>query len=252
MATASQTEHSTPKRPHTGSDQTLSPGAVLARILLASLFTFIAGFVLTTVWAYSTGYPSLPLQGEESIQANGEPRFVPYYPLFYRFALKPDEGVIPQSSYFDQVGVAGVGTYFYTTINAPHWIFELKVNNLRGMILIPYLVLFGGLFLFFKILLPNKRISSEHILNYSIVISIFHSILVVLAVVGGNFISPAYQQLYENYNFYKGQFAGVLLPGATIILLYGLFLGAVVGCIYSLLFQKNKAHALPETKPQST
>lgn len=220
----------------------ITPSAILARMVITTALIFAAGFIITTIWAYTGGYPSLPLQGEIQLKATGEQTFVPYYPFFNRYVILNDGEVVPKESAFDRIGPIGIGTYFYTTIHAPHWvmevnapfmIFDLKNGNLRGMELIPYIMMFCGLMFFIKVMIPHHSLTPQSVLNYSIVISLFQSLLIIFILLAANAVSPSYASIYEGFKFYKGQFVGAVFPGVFIILIYSLFIGAVVGSIYS-------------------
>lgn len=226
---------------------TLMYNQIIVRMMMVAGICFFAGFLVSLVWAYSGGYPSLPLQGETQIKATGEPTFVPYYRLFYRYAIKDSWGDTPEESLLDHIGPVGNGVFFYTTVNAPHWILELNMNNLRGMIGIPVVILFAGLYMFLNFMLPKHQQTPEAVFNYSIVICLFHAVLVVAAVVFGNVVSSSYRGLYENFNFYGGQFIGVLIPGTAIILLYALFWGAIIGSVYASIQQVKTTIATPES-----
>lgn len=248
----------------------LTPKEILLRMIITAFLMFVAGFILITVWAYAGGYPSLPVQGDVQLQATGEQKFVPYYPIFNRFAITKEGEVRPTESLFDHIGPLGIGSYFYSVVNAPHWCLELNapempfcffdikykteiqmVNGieeevqipyittsdgyLRGMEFIPYIMLLFGMMFFFKVMIPNHQHTPQSILNYSIVISLFHSIFVILMLLIALILSDSYQELYKNYNFYQGQFIGTIAPGICLIFVYALFIGALIGTIYSSL-----------------
>lgn len=220
----------------------LTPKEILIRMVITSFVMFITGFIIITIWAYAGRYQSLPVQGDIQLKANGEQQFVPYYPIFYRFAIVQAGEIRPTESLFDHIGALGLGAYFYSVVNAPQWclelnapfmIFDLSNGYLRGMEFIPYIMMFAGLLFFFKVMIPRKQLTPQLVLNYSIVISLFQSIFVILLLLASITVSNSFALLFDNMNFYQGQFIGVIAPGICLIFVYALFVGALVGTIYS-------------------
>lgn len=220
--------------PESQASAPLSPKGLAVRMAAAAAAVFAAGFIITAVWAHTSGYPGLPHQGEVITRDTGEPYFNAYYPKFRRYVITDDLAAPGEESLFTRVGYLGTGAFFYSVVNAPHWSFELTIENLRGMVLVPFLCLLFGCYFFFHTLVPQSMQTKDNAIGVCVGIGIIHALLVAAMLLTGLLVSSDFGAFYERPNFYGGQFAGVVLPGVAIILLAGLLYGAVAGGLLSV------------------
>ena len=232
----------------------LAPLELFKRMLFTSLLIFAVGYGLTTLWVEAASYPQLPFKGEVQLRDTGEAYFNAYYPKFRRYAIVNNPAEAGTESYFSRAGVLGTGVFFYATVNAPHWIFELTVYNLRGMVLIPFLVILAGCYFFLFRGLPLGMQTEDNAISYCSLIGILHAVWVALMLLVGQGLSVSVSTLFMRPNYYGGQFLGTLLPGIVIIIITGLFYGAIVGGLLSaqvkfLRFLSHSSHGnLPSKK----
>lgn len=220
----------------------LSHSDIFLRLCMISLLAFVAGYILTVVATSAVGYVDLPNSGEIRKNANGIEYFYPYYTDFYRFALPTDDSPFRQTdSYFKRVGLLGTSLYIYGISNALHWIMEMKIQNFQAILLIPWLVLLGALFVFLKFSLPLQYQTSDRVMGYAVSISLLHGTVLIIFLALSGVISDNFRALYDNQFLYVGQILGIAIPSMFIILCTSLFYGTVIGGVAYFFMSTKEA-----------
>jgi hypothetical protein len=203
-------------------------------IMLASVGIFLGGFILMVLASEIVGYKNLPNTGKV-IVVDGHEQFAPSYPYFRQFIISdPGKPLDQQNTKFHAITFLGRGLFFYTVTNAPHWILEMKFINLRMIAFIPFISLLIGCGIFFIRFFPPSLLSEKNILELSITICVFHAVLVIAFTILFTLLSSTFHSMFGSPHFYVGELIGVLVPGFIIILVTGLFFGAIIGAIYSV------------------
>ncbi len=240
---------SPPSEPTVSSDKTravkpqeLQVQHVFYRICLITLLIFAGGLLFTTVSVEFIGYDELPNMGEVVQRDDGTIRFEAYYPFFRRFAIVEEAETAGEENWFTRAGKFGTGLFFYSIVNAPHWIFEVNFRNIGALFLVPFVgILIGGFYLFF-FLLPDSMQSRENAVRLPTFIGVLHAILVSLIIILALVLWPNYHSLYANARFYGGQLAGSLLPAVFILLLAGTLYGSVAGGILTVIHEVRRMY----------
>ena len=206
---------------------------IASKIALTVIIMFTAGYFLTLASEELLGYKNFPNEGGLNTQADGTPVFSPKYTFFRGFIYSAQDVPLGrEDNKFKRVGLFGRGLFFYSVLNAPHWICEVSINNLRGLVLYPLIVVIFGCGFFFFMLLPEKLQTRKNALSFSITLGVLHSLIVAGLLLLGCILSPTFHSMF-NAPFYIGELTGALIPAYFIIIFTGLFYGAIAGGILS-------------------
>ncbi len=204
------------------------------------VFSVVAGVILvemtlTILIVNVIGYQDLPIRGEMIRDDKGEPYFEPYYSnLYFRFRVDENRREQPTETKLTRAGGLATGIFFYTVLNAPHWIWEMKFRNIGAMAAIPFIGIVFACFFLYANYLPNRLKPCDKAVAFCTTVGILHSLIVgallfLIQLLG--LIWPDAASLYEYPTVYYGQFTGALLPAAVIMFLTGIVYGTITGVL---------------------
>lgn len=205
---------------------------IALKIVLTAIVMFIAGLIITLASQEIIGYKDFPNTGRITSQADGTPVFTAKFKFFRNFIYSSKDVPLGQEdNKFKRAGLLGRGLFFYSVLNAPHWIWEVGYNNLRGLVLYPLFIILIGAGFFFK-LLPESLKTSKNALSFSVAIAVLHSLIVAIVLLVSTSLSVTFRSLFDP-PFYIGELTGALLPAYFIIVFTGLLYGAIAGGLLS-------------------
>ena len=226
--------------------ESISVKDLMKHIGTITVLVFLGGYIATLIGMEMAGFTKLPLVGELRMGQDGKPNFANYYPFFGQYAIHNESTPTPIESQFSRVGTLGSGLFFYAVLNALQWTFEMQLQNVGGMFLIPlFSILCGGFVIVFK-MLPRSKQTGDNAVLLSLLLGVSHAILVALVVYLGTLASSRFGSLFDSPYFYvlemirrivPGLF---ILPGLILMGFTGLTYGAIAGGILSAVVRLRK------------
>ncbi|MEW6236487.1 MAG: hypothetical protein AB1656_13960 [Candidatus Omnitrophota bacterium] len=195
----------------------------LAACAVVSLVIFMCGYLLMIVAVIQIDYAGLVFAGVRSTDENGVEHFSPHYYRLSAYAVGANE------SLFSRTGALGTGLYFYSIVNALHWIVEMQYENIRMIVFLPLLVIFFGTYYLFYKFLPDRNRTNSRAALLGFGVGAFHAVFTIVFVLSGTFISSDFSAFYTSNHHYVGQLTGIMLPSMTILLLTGMTYGGIAG-----------------------
>lgn len=209
----------------------------------------VVGYVLTAAGVWMNGYMELPNQGQVTFTQEGAERFVHSNEHFAKYAIRTGEDPHGRyDSHLKGMGFPLTSFYFQVVVNALHKTFAVEWRNLGVLLFLPIVVLTGAGFVFYRSL-PRPWRTFDNVVMHMSVLGAVHATALSILLVMGYLASSSMRAIFAHSAiFYPPDFVGSLLGGIVLLILSGVFYGALSGVLVYVL-RLSEAPIFTQQKP---